>query len=217
MVLGQAARQLIAKRLLVIGDGTLQYVPFASLPDPSAKSAEPGAVKSIKASRAVESRRAKTFTPLVLNHELVSLPSASTLAVFADPVFTRDDGRGTPQDGYLRVHDIFNLQLPAELIVLSACRTGLGREIKGEGLVGLTRAFMYAGAARMVASLWSVNDKATAELMRRFYRRMLGPERQTAAAALRAAQIEMWRTCVGNRPTSGPASLFKVSGGRAVL
>src|SRR5207249_1687563 len=72
------------------------------------------------------------------------------------------DEQGKPQDGFLRAHEIYNLNLPAELVVLSACQTGLGKEIKGEGLVGVTRGFMYAGAARVVFSLWSVNDKATA-------------------------------------------------------
>jgi CHAT domain-containing protein len=86
------------------------------------------------------------------------------------------------------------LKLPADLVALSACQTGLGREIKGEGMVGLTRGFMYAGAARVVASLWSLNDKVTAELMVRFYKRMLGRVRLSPAAALRAAQVEMWRS-----------------------
>jgi CHAT domain-containing protein len=102
------------------------------------------------------------------------------------------DERGQPQDGFLRLHEIFNLRLPAELVVLSACQTGLGKEVKGEGLVGLTRGFMYAGAARVVASLWQVDDVATAELMKRFYRRML-KDGMRPAAALRAAQVEMWK------------------------
>jgi CHAT domain-containing protein len=76
--------------------------------------------------------------------------------------------------------------------VLSACQTGLGKEIKSEGLVGLTRGFMYAGAARVVVSLWSVNDKATSELMAKFYQKMLR-ENQRPAAALRAAQVELWK------------------------
>ena len=102
------------------------------------------------------------------------------------------DEAGNPQDGFLRAHEIYNLKLPAELVVLSACQTGLGKEVKGEGLIGLTRGFMYAGAARVVVSLWSVNDKATADLMTIFYRQML-KENQRPAAALRAAQIEMWK------------------------
>jgi CHAT domain-containing protein len=102
------------------------------------------------------------------------------------------DEKGEPQDGFLRAHEVYNLDLPAELVVLSACQTGLGKEIKGEGLVGLTRGFMYAGARRVLVSLWNVNDKATAELMQRFYRRMLR-DNQSPAAALRLAQVEMWQ------------------------
>jgi CHAT domain-containing protein len=100
------------------------------------------------------------------------------------------DEQGKPQDGFLRAHELYNLQLPAELVVLSACQTGLGKDVKGEGLVGLTRAFLSAGAARVVVSLWNVNDRATADLMTKFYRQML-KEGQRPAAALRAAQLEL--------------------------
>ncbi len=103
------------------------------------------------------------------------------------------DEQGRPQDGFLRAHEVYNLNLPAELVVLSACETGLGKQTRGEGLIGLTRGFMYAGAARVVVSLWSVSDKATAELMEKFYRKML-QDGQRPAAALRAAQIEMWQS-----------------------
>ena len=103
------------------------------------------------------------------------------------------DERGRAQGGYLHAFEVLNLKLPAELVVLSGCQTSLGKDFKGEGLVGLTKSFMYAGARRVVASLWSLNDKATAELMTRFYRKMLGPENLRPAAALRAAQIEMRR------------------------
>jgi CHAT domain-containing protein len=105
-------------------------------------------------------------------------------------VFSLVDREGKPQDGFLRLHEIYNLQLNADLIVLSACETGLGKEIKGEGLIGLTRGFMYSGAPRVVASLWNVDDLATAELMKLFYQRML-KDGMPAAAALRAAQLEM--------------------------
>jgi len=88
------------------------------------------------------------------------------------------------------MQEIYNLRLPADVVVLSACQTGLGKEIKGEGLVGLTRGFMYAGAQRVVASLWQVDDLATANLMKRFYRGML-KDGLRPAAALRAAQVEM--------------------------
>ena len=286
MILAPAAAELGTKRLVVIADGTLQYVPFAALPVPGSN------------------------RPMILDHELVSLPSASSLAiqrqslanrkpapkgvaVIADPVFSARDSRfrsktstpaaaaedtriiehvgnglggplnvrrlpftrqeadrilavapagsslravdfranrsiatsgelsnyryvhfathgyldtsraglsaivlslvdeqGKPQDGFLRTHDIYNLKLPAELVVLSACETGLGKEVKGEGLEGLTRGFMYAGARRVVVSLWNVNDKATAGLMQQLYVGML-KNKKTPAAALRAAQIEM--------------------------
>lgn len=102
------------------------------------------------------------------------------------------DEKGQPQDGFLRAHELYNLNLPAELVVLSACQTALGKDYKGEGLVGLTRGFMYAGAPRVVVSLWNVNDKATAELMVRFYERIFR-DGQRPAAALRSAQVEMWQ------------------------
>lgn len=102
------------------------------------------------------------------------------------------DEQGQPQDGFLRAHEVYNVKLGADLVVLSACQTALGKEVRGEGLVGLTRGFMYAGSPRVVASLWRVPSKATAELMKRFYRGMLvGGLRP--AAALRAAQVGMWR------------------------
>jgi CHAT domain-containing protein len=97
---------------------------------------------------------------------------------------------GQPRDGFLRSHEIYNLELLADVVVLSACETGLGREVKGEGLVGLTRGFMYAGAPRVVVSLWSVSDRATSALMSDFYREMI-QKSQTPAAALRAAQRAM--------------------------
>jgi len=90
------------------------------------------------------------------------------------------------------LQDIYNLNLPAELVVLSACETGLGKSIQGEGLVGLTRGFMYAGATRVVASLWKIDDLATAELMAEFYKAM-ERDGMRPAAALRAAQIHMWK------------------------
>jgi CHAT domain-containing protein/Tfp pilus assembly protein PilF len=311
MLLGPAASQLGAKRLLIVADGALQYLPFGALPSPETGRRGDGATGRDFPflPDASTPRRPVVFTPLIVNHEIIHLPSASALAVLrrelagrqpaakavavlADPVFSADDTRvklrakaqaggeatsdltravsdvrgelrrllmtrdeaetilsvtprnggfaaldfsanrntatgaelsnyrivhfathgllnsehpelsglvlslideqGRPQDGFLRMHEIFNLRLPAELVVLSACQTGLGKKLEGEGLVGLTRGFMYAGAARVVASLWEVNDVATAELMKRFYRRML-QDGMRPAAALRAAQIEMWK------------------------
>ena len=100
------------------------------------------------------------------------------------------DRRGRHQDGFLRLHDVYNLSLAADLVVLSGCQTAVGKELRGEGLLGLTRGFMYAGARAVVASLWQVDDESTAELMKRFYRGML-KERRRPADALRAAQLEM--------------------------
>jgi len=311
MVLTPVAAQLKGKRLLIVSDGALQYIPFAVLP-------EPEALNSGKASSS------KGLPPLVVEHEIVTLPSASVLAVLradrigrkeaakavailADPVFAQDDVRvsstqmnghedkdktlgdapvsstgrltrsvadvglsgdgvylprlrftrreadsimtvtplgegmkaldfhasratatspelaqyrvvhfathglldsehpelsglvlslvdekGKQQNGFLELEDIYNLNLPAELVVLSACETGLGKQIQGEGLVGLTRGFMYAGASRVMASLWKVDDVATAELMGRFYKAM-EKEGMRPAAALRQAQTEMWK------------------------
>ena len=109
------------------------------------------------------------------------------------------DESGKPQNGFVRLYEIYNLKLSADLVVLSACRTALGKEIKGEGLIGLTRGFMYAGSPRVVVSLWEVNDEATAELMKRFYTAMF-VKGMRPAAALRTAQISMSRSRWWNAP-----------------
>lgn len=132
-------------------------------------------------------------------------------------VLSMVDEQGRPRDGYLRTGDIYNLKLSADLVVLSACRTGLGKDVRGEGLIGLTRGFMYAGAPRVVVSLWRVHDQATADLMAGLYSHMFsgGGSRPGArhrhptavrdeqpastASALRSAQLEMlkihrWRS-----------------------
>ena len=318
-ILAPVAAQLGNKRLVIVADGALQYIPVCDV-------AGAGSVGVKSQSSVAQNQPPTTDQPLIVNHEVVSLPSASALAiqrselagrqpapkmlaVIADPVFDRTDTRfttrssetsnkaqpqtigfddarsiehlaensadksgvttlrlviprlpftrqeanqlmalapkgssfsaidfqasratvldpalgqyryvhiathglldserpglsalvfsmvdaeGKPQDGFLRANDIYNMKLPAELVVLSACQTGLGKDVKGEGLVGLTRGFMYAGAARVVVSLWSVNDKATADLMTKFYEKML-KQGERPAAALRAAQVEMWK------------------------
>jgi CHAT domain-containing protein/tetratricopeptide (TPR) repeat protein len=311
MLLGVAANEIQAKRLLIVPQGGLQYVPFGALPEPELSTA---ARKDETPAKAATTEP----VPLIVNHEIVSISSASTLAVlrqqfserkpaikdiaiFADPVFAQDDERfesivrsaesktttggqallkerhrrvqdsmginrlprlfgsrteaqqiaslvpagkslcaldfqanrravtsaeigeyrrlhfathifindthpelsgialsmvdkqGRPQNGFLRAHELFNMRLSAELVVLSGCESGLGKNVKGEGLMSLTRSFMYAGAPRVVASLWSLNDFATAELIKKFYRKIFGQEGLRPAAALRQAQIEMWR------------------------
>jgi len=102
------------------------------------------------------------------------------------------DEKGNPQDGFLRLHDIYNLKLPADLVVLSSCNSGLGKDVRGEGLIGLTRGFLYGGAGSVAASLWKVDDEATAQLMKHFYQGMFN-DGLTPAAALRQAQIAMWK------------------------
>lgn len=95
------------------------------------------------------------------------------------------------QDGFLRTDEVFNLRLGAPLVMLSACETGLGKEKRGEGVMGLTRAFIYAGAPTVGVSLWSVADKSTAELMTEFYKRLFSSDTASAAASLREAQLAM--------------------------
>lgn len=111
-------------------------------------------------------------------------PALSALAM------SQFDQRGNAVSGYLRLDDIYRLNLNADLVVLSACDTALGREIRGEGLVGLTQAFLYAGAKGLVLSLWPVSDAATATLMGRFYEQMI-KEGVSAGEALKVAQLSM--------------------------
>lgn len=102
------------------------------------------------------------------------------------------DEQGKPQEGwYLDLTSVCSLRLPVELVILSACETSVGKNVRGEGLVGLTRGFMYAGAPRVIASLWEVREEATKELMKRFYAAMLRG-RARPSAALSAAQASMW-------------------------
>jgi CHAT domain-containing protein len=111
-------------------------------------------------------------------------PALSALAL------SQFDERGNPSAGLLRLDDIYDLELNADLVVLSACGTALGREIRGEGLVGLTQGFLRAGAKGLVLGLWQVSDAATAVLMTRFYEHLI-KEGVSAGEALRAAQLSM--------------------------
>jgi CHAT domain-containing protein/Tfp pilus assembly protein PilF len=214
-----------AKRLLIVADGALQYLPFVAFAPAETVVLAPSA-------SAVAGLRA------------LPVAGGKGIAVFADPVapqlarlaFARMEGDGivglAPKGqaslavgaaatraavlgaragilhfaahslldterpertelvlsgGSLRLRDIYNMRVPARLVVLSACQTALGKEMKREGLLGLARAFQQAGVPRVVASLWKVDDRATAELMKEFYAGMLRDGR-TAAEALREAQ-----------------------------
>ena len=113
------------------------------------------------------------------------------------------DKEGVPlseEDGLLSAYEILNLKLNADLVVLSACQTGIGKEIKGEGMMGLMRAFMYAGTPSVVVSLWNVNDRSAADLMIRFYKNLWKPgsEKLNKAEALRKAQLEVIK--LGSKP-----------------
>ena len=99
-------------------------------------------------------------------------------------------GNKSGDDGFLRMGEVFNLRLGAPLVMLSACESGLGKVKRGEGVIGLSRAFMYAGASTVGVTLWSVADKPTAELMTDFYQRLLGPN-PSASEAIREAQLAM--------------------------
>jgi CHAT domain-containing protein/Tfp pilus assembly protein PilF len=102
------------------------------------------------------------------------------------------------EDGFLQMREIFNLRMNADLVTLSACQTGLGQFIRGEGIEGLSRAFFYAGASSVLMSLWAVNDEATYQLMERFYHHLMGSE--TPAVALRRAKLEMIGSGVLSHP-----------------
>ena len=102
-----------------------------------------------------------------------------------------DEAGNLRDDGFLRLHDIFNLDLSAELVVLSACQTGLGKNVSGEGVIGLSRGFMYAGAERVAVSLWNVDDESTASLIALFYKYMMKDD-LSPSAAMRAAQLRRW-------------------------
>ncbi|NET76492.1 CHAT domain-containing protein [Okeania sp. SIO1F9] len=289
IILAPVAPQLKDRRLAIVSDGILHYIPFAAISLPTTSSEA-------------------NYLPLISKHEIVNLPSASTLsilrrdaqqrktapktiAIVADPIFSPDDTRlktavstqnenreqynlnraarqmdvgiwqrlpetrteaeailallpnsetisyfdfvanrtqvinsqlnqykiihfathgllnsinpelsgivlsmldpqGNLLNGFLRLHDVFNLDFSADLVVLSACQTGLGKQIRGEGLVGLTRGFMYAGTPRVLVSLWNIDDAATSEIMSRFYRLML-QDKLSPTEALRKAQLEM--------------------------
>ena len=153
--------------------------------------------------RGFEADRALALSPELSRYRIIHFATHGWLdrknPEFSAIVLSSVDRQGKPQDGYLRLGDIYNLKLNADLVVLSACETGLGQEIKGEGLVGLTRGFMYAGAPRVMASLWNVNDRSTAHLMRQFYHYLLR-DCLPPAEALRKAQLDLSKDASWHAP-----------------
>lgn len=97
--------------------------------------------------------------------------------------------RSSGEDGILFLGEVYGLSLNAELVVLSACDTGLGQDVAGEGIIGLTRGFLYAGAARVLVSLWLVNDASTPQFMVNFYDTLL--KTNSTAGALRQAKLKL--------------------------
>jgi CHAT domain-containing protein/Tfp pilus assembly protein PilF len=142
-----------------------------------------------------KANRATATSPELSRYRIVHFSTHALLNVerpdLSGIVLSLVDEQGNPQDGFLQLYEIYNLNLPVELVVLSACQTALGREVKGEGLISLMRGFMSAGARRVAATLWEVDDEATTELMRQFYLNMLRDRRQTVPAALRSAQLSL--------------------------
>ncbi|HET6984779.1 MAG TPA: CHAT domain-containing tetratricopeptide repeat protein [Myxococcaceae bacterium] len=143
-----------------------------------------------------DASRATAMGPDVAGASIVHFATHALLDVkrpeLSGIVLSDRDASGKPRPGFLSLADVSSMRLSADLVVLSACRTALGKEVRGEGLVGLTRAFMDAGAKRVVGSLWSVPDAPTAALMSRFYALLLG-EGRSPAEALRGAQLALRR------------------------
>lgn len=153
--------------------------------------------QQIKSMRGLDANKNVATTMDLSEYRIIHFATHSLLD-FRHPelsciVLSQRDGKGAEQDGFLRLNNIYNMKLAADLVVLSACQTAIGREVRGEGLVSLTRGFMYAGAARVVATLWKIDDEASKELMAGFYDHMLGQDHMSSAAALREAQREIMK------------------------
>jgi CHAT domain-containing protein/Tfp pilus assembly protein PilF len=183
-----------------VGLGKIPWLPFSREEGEAilkiAPKGQTMAAMDFKASRATAT------SPELANYRVIHFATHGVVDLnhpeLSGILLSMVDEKGRAEDGYLRLHEIYNLNLPADLVVLSACQTGIGKQIKGEGLIALTRGFMYAGAARVVASLWKVDDAATAELMGEFYKQMF-TNGLKPAAALRAAQVKLsqqkrWRS-----------------------
>ncbi len=159
-----------------------------------------------------EASRATALDPQMAQYRILHFATHGALNAqrpeLSGLVLSSVDAEGDAQDGFLRLHDVYGLRLGAEMVVLSGCETALGRDVKGEGLVGLTRGFMYAGVPRVVSSLWRVPDDATAELMTRFYTAHLKAG-LPASQALRQAQLSLYRQRSSTDPYHWAAFLFQ--------
>jgi CHAT domain-containing protein len=162
---------------------------------------------------AISGRGMKEFRMMhIASHAVLDAEHPELTAI----VLSGINRQGGPVDGFLRLHEIYNMTLPMDLVVLSACQTGLGTELRGEGLNSLTRGFLYAGAARVIATLWRVDDAATAELMKRFYQGLYGAytvPRRSVPRPRCGRRRYMWPARSGGRiRSSGPVSSCTGSG-----
>jgi CHAT domain-containing protein len=133
------------------------------------------------------------MNPELRRYRFIHLATHGTLdeqPVLSRLIFSLVDEQGRAQNGYLHAFNVYNLDLQADLVVLSACQTALGDEMGGEGVGRLTRGFLYAGAKSVIVSLWNVSDRASARLMADLYAGMLRKGLRPSAA-LRAAQLEV--------------------------
>ncbi len=176
----------------------------------------PGTVRTFLGAEALEDQ-VKTLDPRTRILHLAAhgsadehLPSGSFIALTIPPDGPELGAEPTHDNGLLQVWEIVErLRLDADLVVLSACESGRGKELGGEGVIGLTRAFQYAGAHSVLATLWSVEDLPTAELMIRFYRHLVGGE--TKDEALRSAQRELIEAPIEVPDAAGRPQRFDAS------
>ncbi len=173
----------------------LSRLPFTRLEAESIAALAPAG--SVRKATGFDATLQAAVNPAVARYRIVHFATHGVLDTrtpeLSGLVLSLVDRRGRPQNGFLRLHELANLHLAADLTVLSGCETALGRTVEGEGVIGLTRGFLAAGSNRVVASVWKVDDLATAELMKRFYTEMFRNGR-SAPAALRAAQLQMSRS-----------------------
>jgi CHAT domain-containing protein len=136
--------------------------------------------------------RDAVFVPTLDKHSEVFEQNLCARRLLAENALSLFDAGGRRIDGFLRANDVLRIDLNADLIALSSCRSGVGKQIKGEGMISLANSFFASGARRMLASLWNVEDKAAAEFMTRFYEKHL-KGKKSFSAALRETQIEIMR------------------------
>jgi len=175
------------------GDFSLQRLEFSRQEAKAITAVAPRGTSMIAVG--FEANRALATSPILKQFSIVHFATHGILndknPELSGLVLSMFNKRGQPQDGYLTLRDIYNLDLPVHLVVVSACETGVGRPVRGEGLIALTRGFMNAGAQSIVVSLWRVEDEETAELMKRFYTHLFSKDKPSPAAALRQAKLEM--------------------------